>query len=734
MNSKSTSLDDGRQQKNTGALTGIFKRCWSAFQPWNDGKNNADRVLTSRLRSGILVRSYITAALMAVFFFALVRHVRILQIEKTEFYQKNARVICLRSSIDSAHRGRILDKNGNLFAADQATRDVFAEPKRFADNLPKAAEIIAANLGLDKDKLLAKFQKSAAYGFSVKLSDSIPLEFVGEHNLSKIKALKLKPIFDADGQVTAFKAYFYPSELNEQERKEACDLILEHFDFPKVEFSNKCRKALERCQEIAVMHGVSRDAAAKMLVELRENGIHSGVRFTDSWVRDYPRDCELANMLGFTDNENRGVSGIEKLMDKYLRPVQGKSTRMQDCGGRPIEGSKTIVEEAVDGADVYLTIQEPIQRILEEELAKMWEKNRPDRAYAIMIEPSTGAIMGLAQFPQFNPNDRSTMEDPDICQNHILLQSYDPGSIMKAISLTGVLAEGVATLDTVKDCEKGSWVYNRKRLRDSHRFEDLSLSEVIKHSSNIGTAKFALDLGEEKMYKHLVGFGFGKPTGLGFYPEDDKPVVFRREEAGLFRELHQWDSLTITRVPMGQGMTVPLLQMMQAWSALANNGVIMQPYIVDCVKYANGEVKYSEPHVKAEPVPSTAVRDMVKALVTVTEKGGTGHNAAIPGFKIAGKTGTAQMWIPADKAKGVKGHYAEKQFLASFVGFAPADEPRFLLLVSAENPTQGSHTGAGVSAPVFKQIAIRTLQYLQVSPEEESTAMNNTASNNTALR
>ncbi|MCQ2397005.1 MAG: hypothetical protein MJ106_04850, partial [Lentisphaeria bacterium] len=285
-----------------------------AFQPWQNRQNTQGRVFTSRLRSGILVRSYITAILMAFFFIALVRHVSSIQLEKSEIYERHARQICQRSSIDTAHRGRILDLNGNLFAADQATRDVFAEPKRFADSIPQAADIISRHLGLDKEKLLSRLEKSVDYAFAVKISDGIPPEFIQEHSLSRIKGLKLKPVMDSEGHVAAFKASFYPSKLNEEERKEACELILQHFNITKMELNRDIKKALERCQEIALKRGVSRDEAAKMLVELRASGIQSGVRFTDSWVRDYPRDFEFANMLGFTDNENHDVPAIQKHM------------------------------------------------------------------------------------------------------------------------------------------------------------------------------------------------------------------------------------------------------------------------------------------------------------------------------------------------------------------------------------------------------------------------------------
>ncbi len=293
---------------------------------------------------------------------------------------------------------------------------------------------------------------------------------------------------------------------------------------------------------------------------------------------------------------------------------------------------------------------------------------------------------------------------------------------MKAVSLTGVLQNRVASLNTMVDCESGRWYYGGRPLRDSHSYNDLTLAEVIQKSSNIGTAKFSLMLGEEEMFKHLSNFGLGKRTGVGFYPPNREPVVFRNEARGSFRAFRNWDTLTITRIPMGQGVSLTPMQIMQTWSALANGGTIMQPYIIDHVKYPDGRIEYSEPQVKYNAVSESAVKQMTEALKMVTKKGGTGTRAAVPGYEVAGKTGTAQFWIPSNPKTGTKGHYSEREYFASFIGFAPADNPRFLLLVSAENPRQGYHTGSGVSAPVFGRIAARTLEYLQVPQDYDPAA------------
>ncbi|MGN0893204.1 MAG: peptidoglycan D,D-transpeptidase FtsI family protein [Oligosphaeraceae bacterium] len=716
------------QPSFAGRLRGVLRKLpdlWQDSQPWKacpkQGREDMDgKVFTTKMRGGLMARGKVLGFFLFLVLVALLCHLIQLQLAQEGYYQGHARRLSTSFTIETPKRGSILDLNGNKFAVDQATKDLYAEPRRFQEKIPLVAKIMARHLNLDAAQLEKRFRDAAAHEFVMKLSDGIPMDYVKEHSLGRIPGIILRPTRDAQGRPAGFKVYLSPRKLSREKVDLCLQLIPECFDINRVELKANIQKTQERCQEIAVKRGVSREDADRILKELEGAGIRRGVRYLDSWIRFYPRNSEMANLLGYTNSENRGVSGIEALMDSYLKPTPGKIALQKDHQGNPLSKAPSLVKQAVDGSDVYLTIQEPIQRILEEELAVLWEKNRPDRAFAIMLDPSTGAIMGLAQFPQFNPNDRSTMEDPDLCQNHILLQCYDPGSIMKAVSLSAVLDAGVADLGTVKDCEKGRWTYNRKALRDSHPYEDLTLAQVIQKSSNIGTAKFALDLGEERMYGYLRDFGFGKPTGLGFYPAQGAPVVFRQEARGMFRALHQWDSLTITRVPMGQGITVPLLQMLQAWSALANHGEIMQPYLVDRVQHADGTVEYSQPRVKATPVSASAVEKMNRALTMVTQKGGTGTRASVKNFTVAGKTGTGQMWIQPDLAKGIRGHYAENQFVASFIGFAPASRPRFLLLVSAENPTTGAHTGAGVAAPVFQRIASRALEYLQVVPDAEN--------------
>jgi cell division protein FtsI (penicillin-binding protein 3) len=449
-----------------------------------------------------------------------------------------------------------------------------------------------------------------------------------------------------------------------------------------------------------------------------------GLRYVDSYSRFYPKCRLLANLVGFLDESGKGSLGIEQLMESYLQPTPGRTVFELDRRGRRLESGVYREVPAADGWDVFLTIQEPIQQVVEDELAVMAKAFGPRAAYALMMDPTTGAIMAWAQVPSYDPNDRSSMRNPDAWQNFILTHGFEPGSIMKGVSVAGALDYGVVGLNTSFDCEHGCWFYGGRPLRDAgHHYDTMTVAQIIQKSSNIGTAKIALQMGDKRLYQVLSRFGFGEPVGLGFREcGDGQPVLFPAEATGIFRKLTQWDTLSVTRFPIGQGILVTPLQMVQAYAALANGGVMVQPYIIDHVRSPKtGEERYSVPRVKGRTIrPDTATR-ITQALKLVTQQGGTAPKAAVPGYETAGKTGTSQKWVSGSDGRG--GFYASDRCVASFIGYVPADAPAFVLLVVADEPTRGgSRYGGIVAAPTFSRIAERTLRYMQVAPSGLITA------------
>ncbi|MBP5299889.1 MAG: penicillin-binding protein 2 [Victivallales bacterium] len=736
------------------AQPGWLRRLWLSFQPWNLPVEEAATVppapLTSHLRLGVLSRYCLVTIVLSLLLVRVSYQIYQLQVKRHNEFLNDSLVLCRTSDIKTAQRGSIFDRRGNLLAVEVATCDVLVEAKRFSTHLDEITRILARNLRLDEAGLRRQLTGTTSYEAPVTLEKRASREFVESNGLQAIPGVVLSENFHAEeGKQASLRVSFHPYMLEETARRHSIQRLARIFDMREEDLRKKCENAHARGREITIARKVPREEAMRMMDELRSfwrtveprKGI-SGVRLSENWKRIYPLDSEMANLLGYVNDFEevdctasevaglvgnakkvtvaRGMSGIESLMDAYLRPSYGKFTYKHYRGGRPAEEGFEYLIRPQKGADVYLTIDEPIQQIVEEELAALCEKHVPDHAYAIMLDPSTGAVMAVAQYPQFNPNDRRTYA-PERTRNHFLAVSYEPGSIMKPVSLSSVLGSRQATLDTPVDCEKGVWYFGGKALHDSHAVGMTTFAGVIEQSSNIGTAKLAVNLGSEAMYRHLRNFGLGERTGLGFYPEGKTPVVFKGEDRGRFREYRHWDKLSITRFPIGQGVQVTPMQIIMMWSALANRGVIMQPYIVDCVRYADGTVEYSQPHVKYQAIAPEVAGQMTEALKMVTTgEHGTGRRAALKDFTVAGKTGTAQMWINADKEKGILGHYSNKDYFASFVGFVPADQPRFLLLVSVDHPTQSGHTGSNTAAPVFKRIAERTLEYLQVPSDAES--------------
>ena len=502
-------------------------------------------------------------------------------------------------------------------------------------------------------------------------------------------------IFDVNGNLLAgnlacFDVLAEPRRFK-QDRDYMAEFLAKWFDASESVLS---RRFASNRVEVVVKREVERQLASDFpRAEL------PGIRFVETERRYYPKDRLAANILGFLGPDGRGATGLEQICDQYLQPMQDTEVYQRDRRGRLLLNG--IEREALprNGAHVYLTIDEFIQNTVEEELLKMAAHHRPEAAYAIMADPQTGAIMAMAQFPTFNPNHRDTVT-PEQWRNRIVGDGFEPGSIMKAVAIAGALDYGVVTLADPIDCEDGYWTFCGKPLRDSgHSYGELRVWEVIQKSSNIGTAKISIAMGERRLYQVLRRFGFGRPTG----------VEFPGEAPGIFHDLRNWNGLSVSRLCIGQGILVTPLQMVQAYCALANGGIMPQLHIIDRIAYPDtGEVEVNEPKAKGRVLRAESASAMAAALKTVTTSDGTARRAAVDGVEVAGKTGTAQ--------KVVDGQYSRSEHVSSFIGFVPANDPKFVLFVVADNPRRNGYYGGTVAGPVFSRIAEKTLKYLQAAP------------------
>jgi cell division protein FtsI (penicillin-binding protein 3) len=455
--------------------------------------------------------------------------------------------------------------------------------------------------------------------------------------------------------------------------------------------------------EIVIKNEVSLDSANSLKNEIKSKNI-KGVFFFDSVKRYYPKDQMLSNILGFVNADDIDivpVSGLESAYNSVLSPGKPNlSVYERARDGIPLAYGNNRIGDEKRGGNLYLTIQEPIQAIVEDELNAIVEKWHPKIAYAVMVDPKTGSILAIGQRPTFNPNDRSTLNGND-WQNKIVTEGFEPGSSMKSLVVAKALDLGVVNPNTVINCENGVWFYAGKSLKDTHRYGLLTVSGIIQKSSNIGTAKIAVAMGKDNLYNLFVKYGFGQESGLPFQPE----------ATGILRKYNKWDALSITRFPIGQGILTTALQMMSAYTALANNGERMKLRIIDKIEDPETEYVYTFPIKSGGRIfGPNAAKEIVEMMKKVTEEGGTATKASVPGYYVAGKTGTGQKWVD--------GGYSHSKFVGNFIGFVPADDPAFLLLVAVDEP-KGAYYGATVAAPHFRNIAEKTLRYLDIPPSYE---------------
>lgn len=441
--------------------------------------------------------------------------------------------------------------------------------------------------------------------------------------------------------------------------------------------------------------------AEEMVTYLEANRIGQGVRVIPVNTRTYPHDNLMSHVLGFVNREGVGSAGVEQTMNRFLEAREGLRIGEKDARRRELVARRMVQIDASDGADVVLTLDQYLQAGVEAALDRGIERFNAEGGWALVLDVKTGEVLAMASRPDFDPN-LFTEADRESFRNRTVTGSYEPGSIFKAMVFAAALNEGLVDVEEVIDCEHGMWIHRGRPLRDYHPYAELTAAEVIYKSSNIGTAKIALRMAPQMMYDYLRKFGFGVRTGIEL-PGD---------EGGIMHPPSRWDSLTHSRMSMGHAVNVTALQMAAAMNALANDGVLMRPWVVREVRSLSGDVLYRGHPQEAGPpvVRAETARTMRRLLAGVTRPGGTGRRAAVEGYAIAGKTGTAQKVLPG-------GGYADKLNIASFVGFFPAENPVVTVLVSVDEPKGELRTGGSVAGPIFKEIAEHTISYYGIPPE-----------------
>ena len=426
----------------------------------------------------------------------------------------------------------------------------------------------------------------------------------------------------------------------------------------------------------------------------------SGVSFLKENRRFYPNSQLAAHLVGFVGLDSKGLEGIEFQYDALLNGANQVWTTARDALGREIAMGKISFEKEDHYRNIILTIDKPIQHITETELGRGVEKWGAKGGMAIAMDPWSGKILAMASFPTFNPNQFIQYRSKS-WRNRALSDVFEPGSMFKAFLAAAALEEQVVRPSDSFFCENGSYKVYDRTIHDHSKHGYLTFQQIIKFSSNIGASKVGEKMGKERLYRYISAFGFGEKTRIGL-PGEGK---------GIVHHPRYWSPVALDTISFGQGVSVTGVQLAAALSAIANGGFLMKPYVVEKITNEKGEVVQSfKPETIRKVISEETARKVRMLLKAATEKGGTGEGAVPAGYEVAGKTGTAQ------KVDSLMGGYSDDRYVSGFMGFAPADAPKLVVLVIVDEP-QGDSYGGVVAAPIFKMIMEKALPSLNVIPK-----------------
>jgi cell division protein FtsI (penicillin-binding protein 3) len=434
----------------------------------------------------------------------------------------------------------------------------------------------------------------------------------------------------------------------------------------------------------------------------------SGIYLMSENGRYYPNGELGSSVIGTVDVDAGGIAGIEYQYNDILLVNTQRDSYKRDARGHLYLSPSSIVEQS-SPANIELTIDKTIQYIAEREISGMVASSHAKSGTLIVLDAVNGDVLAMAGSPSFDPNNYGNYS-PELMRNRAVTDVYEPGSTFKAIVIAAALDHQSVTKEQIFDCGNGKLKVGKMMINDAHPHKKLSVADIVKVSSNIGAARIEQTLGRERAYKYIESFGFGKPSGL------DSPG----ESAGLLSRPDSWSTLQFLTIAFGQGIGATPIQMAVAFAALVNGGELLRPHVVKRILNQDGTVLYErKKEVRGRPIKETTSALMRTLLRRVVEAGGTGILAASSEYPVGGKTGTAQK-------AGPYGGYLDGRYYASFIGFAPADNPRIVVYAGIDEP-RGYYYGGQVAAPVFKKVTEEVLHYLNVPAEKQTLEAKNTA-------
>ena len=485
------------------------------------------------------------------------------------------------------------------------------------------------------------------------------------------------------------------------DRDALIDLVSQELGVPEQDLTEKLQG--ER-RYIVIKREVPESLASALREKLRARNLR-GIYFEHDATRIYPNGSMLCHVIGFTDFEHRGIQGVEASMEEYLHGQDGYRYIEHNRAGQEIVLYRGQERAPRDGYQVHLTVDLNLQNIVENEIDTAMGEYSPQKATIILMRPQTGEILAMANRPNFDLNLRSEAK-PEEMKNRAIIDMMEPGSTFKIVAAAAALNEHKLQPKSTIFCENGLWQFGGAVLHDHRAFSYLSVQDILIKSSNIGAAKLALGIGDQKFYEYIRRFGFGERTGIELPGEIN----------GLIRPPRSWSKISITRIPMGHEIGVTPLQMTVAMATIANGGKLITPRIVKSITGSDGKTVTSlSPVVLRQVISPQTASQIGDALRGVVSDRGTAAAAAVPGFTIAGKTGTAQKVDP-------KGGYEHGKYVVSFIGYLPAEHPEFVGLVvldDAQTTKPELNYGGLIAGPIFSRIAEKAAQYLDLERHEE---------------
>lgn len=427
-----------------------------------------------------------------------------------------------------------------------------------------------------------------------------------------------------------------------------------------------------------------------------------GLGWIEEARRIYPNENLMGPLLGFLGSEGQGLEGLELSYDQLLNSRQRKMDVRRDARGRPLIVDGQIFRESLEGLELQLTLDLDLQHQLEGELKQAVMEFQAEQAMGVILDARTSAILAMANTPGYNPNQGAQVPS-EWRRNRSVTDLFEPGSTLKTFAVAAGLREGKLTPSKVYATEQGRFKVGDRIIREaeaSHNWSELSVIDILALSSNIGTTKIAFEVGADKLRQSFSDFGFGSKSGV------DLPGEVRGQLAPL-----PWNPVQLSNISFGQGISTSALQVANAYAAIANGGVLNQPFIVLAQKDVHsGRVEITKPQTIRRVLSFEQSLQMRNMLVAVTGEKGTGKTARVEGFLVGGKTGTAQK--PNPNSRG----YLPDAYLSSFVGFVPAENPQYVIAIFVDHPKSRSYYGSQVAGPVFSRLASYALRKQGVSP------------------